>query len=137
MAKPGEHKTVQARIIAYAQEIGWTYVPRDEAEARRGFDPDGATAADRARTASPYFRDLLYGKAREFNPRYQGAEGAIVGELQHLTTDIAGNRDCLSYLRNEAKYFDVEAGRELDLLLIDYDDITRPPGERRNVYEVT
>jgi type I restriction enzyme R subunit len=137
MAKPGEYKTVQARIIAYAQEIGWTYVPRDEAEARRGFDRDGATAADRARTASPYFRDLLYAKAREFNPRYQGAEGAIVGELQHLTTDIAGNRDCLSYVRNEAKYFDVEAGRELDLLLIDYDDITRPPGERRNVYEVT
>jgi len=22
-AKPGEHKTVQARILAYAQEIGW------------------------------------------------------------------------------------------------------------------
>lgn len=22
--KPGEHKTVQARILAYAQDIGWT-----------------------------------------------------------------------------------------------------------------
>lgn len=137
MAKPGEHKTVQARIIAYAQEIGWTYVAREESESRRGFDPDGATSADRARTASLYFRDLLYAKAREFNPRYQGAEGAILGELQHLTTDIAGNRDCLSYLRNEAKFFDAEAGRELDLELIDYDDITRPPDKWRNVYEVT
>jgi type I restriction enzyme R subunit len=28
MPAPGEHKTVQARILAYAQEIGWTYVPR-------------------------------------------------------------------------------------------------------------
>ena len=28
MATPGEHKTVQARILAYAQEIGWTYVQR-------------------------------------------------------------------------------------------------------------
>ena len=27
MPIPGEHKTVQARILAYAQEIGWTYVP--------------------------------------------------------------------------------------------------------------
>ncbi len=27
--KPGEHKTVQARILAYAQEVGWTFVPRD------------------------------------------------------------------------------------------------------------
>ena len=33
--KPGEHKTVQARILAYAQEICWTFVPREEAEQRR------------------------------------------------------------------------------------------------------
>ena len=39
MPKPGEQKTVQARIPQYAQEIGWTYVPRAEAEARRGFPP--------------------------------------------------------------------------------------------------
>jgi len=38
MPLPGEHKTVQARILAYAQGIGWTYVPRDEAERRRGFE---------------------------------------------------------------------------------------------------
>ena len=35
MPTPGEHKTVQSRILAYAQEIGWRYVPRAEAEARR------------------------------------------------------------------------------------------------------
>jgi hypothetical protein len=34
MPSPGEHKTVQARILAYAQEIGWTFVPREEAERR-------------------------------------------------------------------------------------------------------
>ena len=34
MSKPGEHKSVQSRILAYAQEIGWTYVPRAEAEAQ-------------------------------------------------------------------------------------------------------
>ena len=39
MSKPGEHKTVQARILAYAQEIGWTFVSRKEAERRRGSDP--------------------------------------------------------------------------------------------------
>ena len=31
MVNPTEYKTVQARILEYAQEIGWTYVP-----ARRG-----------------------------------------------------------------------------------------------------
>jgi hypothetical protein len=49
MPIPGEHKTVQARILAYAQEIGWAYVPRAEAGALRGFDPDGVTPEDRAR----------------------------------------------------------------------------------------
>jgi len=32
--KPGEHKTVQARILAYAQEIGWSFVSREQAEQR-------------------------------------------------------------------------------------------------------
>ena len=43
MPSPGEHKTVQARILAYAREIGWTYVSRAEAEKRRGFDHSKAT----------------------------------------------------------------------------------------------
>ena len=43
MPNPTEHKTVQARILRYTQEIGWTYVPRDEAERRRGFYPAGVT----------------------------------------------------------------------------------------------
>ena len=28
MLAPGEHKTVQARILKYAQKIGWTFLPR-------------------------------------------------------------------------------------------------------------
>ena len=31
---PSEHKTVQARILTYAEAIGWTLVPREEAEQR-------------------------------------------------------------------------------------------------------
>jgi len=46
--KPGEHKTVQARILTYVEEIGWAFVPREEVERRRGFDPD-ATSKDRAK----------------------------------------------------------------------------------------
>ncbi len=69
MPTPGEHKTVQARILKYAQEIGWTYVPRAEAEARRGFDPTGATPEERARAASLFFGDLLHAQIRAFNPK--------------------------------------------------------------------
>lgn len=46
MSAPGEHKTVQARILRYAQEIGWTFVPRAEAEARCGFKAEGVTPAE-------------------------------------------------------------------------------------------
>ena len=137
MPAPTEHKTVQARILAYAQEIGWTYVPRDKAEARRGFDPDGATTEDRARTASLYFGDLLHAQVRAFNPKYKEAEGALVGECQRLNADIAGNRDFLAYLRNQGKFFCAEENRELDLTLIDYGDLTRPCEQWRNAYEVT
>lgn len=58
MPIPGEHKTVQARILAYAQEMGWAYVPRAEAEARRGFAQDGVTPEDRA---LPEKLDVSYG----------------------------------------------------------------------------
>lgn len=58
MPTPSEHKTVQARILKYAEEIGWTVVPREEAEARRGFDSD-VPPKDRAKGASLYIDDLL------------------------------------------------------------------------------
>jgi type I restriction enzyme R subunit len=41
MPTPGEHKTVQARILKYAQDIGWKFVPRAEAERRRGLTGGG------------------------------------------------------------------------------------------------
>jgi type I restriction enzyme R subunit len=125
MPAPGEHKTVQARILAYAREIGWTYVSREEAERRRGFDPDGATPEERARLASLYFDDLLHAQVLAFNPKYKEAEGALVGELRRLNTDIAGNREFLTYLRNQGKFFCAEENRELDLTLIDYGDGAR------------
>jgi type I restriction enzyme R subunit len=71
MLKPTEHKTVQARILRYAQDIGWTYVTRKEAEKRRGFDPAGATLEERARKGSLFFGDLLHSQVRAFNPKYK------------------------------------------------------------------
>ena len=137
MPKPGEHKTVQSRILTYAQEIGWTYVARAEAEARRGFDAAEVKAEDRARNASLFFEELLDSQVRAFNPRYKGAPGALSGDLARLHADIYGNRDFLKYLRNQGKYYFAEEGRELDLILIDYDDLERLPTDWRNTYEVT
>ncbi len=130
MPTPREHKTVQARILEYAESVGWTVVHRDEAERRRGFDAN-APAADRSRNSSLFFDDLLDAKVREFNPCYAEAEGALLGQFRRLHTDIYGNREFVEYMRNRGKFFDHEENRERDLILIDYDDPTR------NVYEVT
>ncbi|MET0072240.1 MAG: HsdR family type I site-specific deoxyribonuclease [Candidatus Thiodiazotropha sp.] len=130
MVKPGEHKTVQARILAYAEAIGWTLVSREESERRRGFDPD-VPPKDRAKGRSLFFDDLLDAKVREFNPRYAEAEGALLGQFRHFHADIYGNRDFVDHLRNRGKFVDHEEKRERDLILIDYDD------PARNVFEVT
>lgn len=124
MPKPGEHKTVQARILQYALDCGWTFVPRAEADTRRG------TAANK-KPETLYFSDLLYEKVKEFNPLYTDTEGALVGQLQRIHKDIHGNRELLDYLRNEGKFFDAADNRERDLILIDYDT------PDRNIYEVT
>lgn len=129
--KPGEHKTVQARILAYAQEIGWTYIPRSEAEKRRGFDHSKTAPAEQAVDASPYFEDLLDALVRKLNPRYAEGPGALIGDLRRLHADIAGNRDFLAYLRNTKTFYDKSQGRELNLTLIDYEHL------ENNIFEVT
>ena len=135
MPTPGEHKTVQARILAYAQENGWSYVSRNEAEQRRGFTSiprgRGPETAVRAQGASLFFGDLLHSQVCAFNPKYKEAEGALVGELQRVHADIYGNRDFLQALRNLHKFFCPEENRELDLTVIDYEDIERTPDEWR------
>ncbi len=152
MPTPSEHKTVQSRILAYAEEIGWTFVPREEAEKRRaGFPTRHYTPAGNPRHYTPagkqenggqecppsviplslFFDDLLDAKVREFNPRYAEAEGALLGQFRHFHADIYGNRDFVEHLRNRGKFFDHEENRERDLILIDYEN------PERNVYEVT
>ena len=70
MPTPTEHKTVQARILEYAQEIGRTFVPRAEAESEAGFRAEGDGIAGQVSTASLYFDDLFFAKVGEFK---QGA----------------------------------------------------------------
>ncbi len=141
MSVPGEHKTVQARILQYAQDVGWKVVSHEEAERRRGFNPN-VPYADRAKARSLFFDALLDAKVREFNPRYAEAEGALLGQFRHLHTDIYGNppspegygatsREFVEHLRNRGKFFDHDEKRERDLILIGYEN------PANNVYEVT
>ena len=130
MLTPSEYKTVQARILEYAEAIGWTMVSREEAERRRGFDPH-APLKERAKGRSLFFDSVLDAKVREFNPRYAEAEGALLVRFRDFHANIDGNRKFVEHLRNRGKFFDHEEKRERDLVLIDYDEPTR------NVFEVT
>ena len=131
MPKPGEHKTVQARILQYAQDIGWSFVPRAEADQRRGFDSSAVSPQEKTRHASLFFDDLLYRKVCQFNPLYAETPGALVGEMRRLSASIRGNRAMLTHMRNGGKFFHAAENRELDLTMIDYTALTQ------NVYEVT
>ena len=111
MPTPSEHKTVQARILEYAEAIGWTIVSREEAERRRGFDPD-APLKERAKDRSLFFDGILDAKVREFNPRYAEAEGVLLSRFRHFHANIDGNREFVEHLRNRGKFFDVDVKRE-------------------------
>jgi len=43
--KPGEQKTIQAGILVHAEAIGWTVVPREQAEQRRRRPPKAGRGA--------------------------------------------------------------------------------------------
>ena len=130
MPKPSEHKTVQARILKYAEEIGWNVVTQQEAEQRRGFNPD-AGLKNRAKGASLFFDELLDAKVREFNPQYSDDPGELQRKFGHFQTNIEGNRKFVEHLRNRGKYLDAGQNRERDLVLIDYDN------PANNCFEVT
>jgi len=129
--KPTEHKSVQARILKYAQEIGWKYVPQSEAEQRRGFDPSGISPREKAKNASRFFTDTLFEKVKEFNPKFKDSKEELMRKLNLPLPTIAGNRDFLQYLQGEKNFFSKEENREFNLILINYEE----PG--KNVYEVT
>ena len=121
MPTPGEHKTVQSRILAYTEAIGWTVVPRAHADQRRGFAPT-SSPAEPATNTFLYFFALLDAKVREFNPRYTESPGALISRLRQLHATIHGNRDFVELLRNHGNFFGQGEKRERDLILIDYDD---------------
>ncbi len=128
---PTEHNSVQSRILEYAQDIGWIYVPRNEADRRRHFDQDGISPQDKAKNASLFFDDILFENVREFNPQYSGSIADLLRKFEFLDPDIFGNRDFWQYLKGEKTFYYEKEKRELNLILIDY---IQP---ERNIYEVT
>ncbi len=117
MLTPGEHQTIQAKILK-------------KAERHRGFGLDGPPI-ECIKSRSLFFDDLLDSKVREFKPRYADHPGALLGRFHLFHPDIYGNRDFVEHLCNRRKFFDHEEDPERNLILIDNENPTR------KVFEVT
>jgi type I restriction enzyme R subunit len=131
MSKPSEHKSVQARILIYANEIGWTIVSQCEAETRRGFDNSAASPREKAQNASRFFTDTLFEKVKKFNPKFKDSKEDLLRLMDLPLPTIHGNRDFLHYLQGEKTFFSKEESREFNLMLIDYEN------PDNNIFEVT
>ncbi|QOJ27641.1 MAG: HsdR family type I site-specific deoxyribonuclease [Ignavibacteriales bacterium] len=131
MSKPSEHKSVQARIIRYAEEIGWSFVPQNEAEQRREFDSSAYSHREKAAGASRFFTETLITQVKKFNPRFKESKKELLRKLELPLPTIHGNREFLSYLKGEKTFFCKEENRELNLILIDYEN------PANNIFEVT
>ena len=131
MSTPSEHKSVQSRILKYAEEIGWEFIPRNEAETKRGFSEEFHNIQDKVKNANLYFSDILYQKVKEFNPLFSETKVELIHKFNLLQTNISGNREFLKFLREEQKFYYKAENRELDLKLIDYEN------PENNIFEVT
>ena len=131
MPKPSEHKSVQARILKYAEEIGWIFVTRSKAEERRKFNATGISPREKAKNASRFFVDTLFEKVKEFNPKFKDSKEELLRKLNLPLPTIHGNRDFLQHLQGVKTFFSPEENREFNLVLINYD---KP---EKNIYEVT
>jgi len=120
--KPTESKSVQGRIIKYATECGWQYVPRAKSDRRRGFD----NSASNSWKGEKYYREILLAKLQEFNPWLPASY-----KFPNPLPKIEGNQEMLRALRGETTAYHEQEKRELNVTYIDYEH------PERNIFEVT
>lgn len=118
LMKPTESKSVQNRIIKYAVEIGWKFIPRAESDVRRGDEMSYKN--------QPYYLNVLMPKLREFNPWLSENYSFPI-----VVPKIDGNRQMLLALRGQSTAYDEVEKRERNVKVIDFENIDN------NVFEVT
>lgn len=116
-----ERITVQNPFVRYAQDAGWTYLPRDEAlRLRHG---DTGLVLD----------EVLTGQPQRLNPEVmdQARAQAVVGAISRLPPTIQGNLQAWEYLRGLKTVFVESERRERDVRVIDADS------PAANIFHVT
>jgi len=117
-----ERKVVQNRLVRYAEEVGWTYLPPEDA-LRLRHGPD-----------QPFLQDVLIKQLQRLNPGVvtsaeQAAE--VLTRLLRIRPDIEGNREAWEYLKGLKTVFVQAERRERNLRLLD------PQQVEANTFHVT
>lgn len=118
-----EQPCVQNPIIGYVTGpgTGWTYIPREDAEERRGGQ------------VGSFFYDTLGDKLLELNRDIldTGLAAEVIKRMQNVRPSIEGNAEILSWLRGERTVYHPAHNRELNVTLIDF------ANPANNTFEVT
>ncbi len=116
-----ERITVQNPFVRYAQDAGWTYLPREEAlRLRHG---DTGLVLD----------EVLTGQLQRLNPEVmnEARAQAVVGAISRLPPTIQGNLQAWEYLRGLKTVFVESERRECNVRVID------PDNSAANTFHVT
>jgi type I restriction enzyme R subunit len=116
-----ERGVVQTPLIAYAQEVGWTYIPPEEALRLR-----------RGETGIP-LHDVLVAQLQRLNPAVVDLRRAedLMGRLVRLPPGIEGNLQAWEYLIGLKTVYVETERRERNVRLLD------PVNVEANTYHVT
>jgi len=116
-----ERRTVQNPLLRYATEMGWEYLPPEEAlRLRRG-------------EVSPILWDVFMGKVQQLNPdTVDHIKAEEVGKrLIRVRPNVEGNLEAWEYLTGLKTVFVETERRERNLRLLDFHNL------HRNVFQVT
>jgi type I restriction enzyme R subunit len=106
----GEALTVQFPMVNHAVGIGWTPVAPDVAKLKRGDE------------ASMLFHDELERALAKFNPWMSSDTiRQVIEKLEAMPPTIEGNREMLTWLRGERKWYDENEKRHRNVQLIDFE----------------
>jgi len=116
-----ERSAVQNPIIKYAQEVGWTYIDRNESLRIRGGE------------SGFVFRQLFIDQIQKLNSDFMDhllAED-IIKQLERIPTTIEGNLIAWEYFRGLKTLYIPSQKRERNVMFIDKINIDR------NIFQVT
>src|SRR5579872_6720802 len=106
-----ERVNVQSPLVGYAQDAGWTYLPRDEALRLRHGDTGLLLAG------------ILIEQLKRLNPEVmnQARAEAVAAAIARLPPTIEGNLQAWEYLRGLKTVFVEEEKRERNVRVLDVD----------------